>query len=459
MSNPTAAKLIVRCLTVVVLTTSIAGCANRAIFRHQPIDDGKPTITTVDAKQRAVLSTVKSEQEIRRFCSEPSPDVFSVVAQAFSANGSLGKNADPSSVEAALGMAFSSAEQGSSIQRTQTINMLRELMFRTCERYLNGAYNELEMSIQAIRDQRLMVSILAIEQLTGAVTPKPVVIGATGTTSGAGDLAIVKFDDSAKAVGAAEKAKSKAQENWDTVNDTSDKKVCDAIAKKVEKKEDLSDTEKPKKLECDGAKTSLLSATEHLTKVNAHHADLKKLASSAGLGTAASTSATAPGGIDRAHAEAVKDVAQVVKEIVLESFSDDTEIMLFCVKTLTDQVALEGLDEPLRKSLQSECMSYVKERTYSEKARLASERLVTETKMRLTANSRFETYWKGRLEDLKNKGTQAEDLAKIGLNSSDLTSATACFTAATDKAALETCFSHLTVFDQKRLLKAIPGGN
>jgi hypothetical protein len=65
--------------------------------------------------------------------------------------------------------------------------MLKEMMYRTCERYLNGQISELEYPIIAARDQRIMTSILAIEQLTGGVFQKPVVIGGGGNASAGAD--------------------------------------------------------------------------------------------------------------------------------------------------------------------------------------------------------------------------------------------------------------------------------
>ncbi|PWR23024.1 hypothetical protein [Zavarzinia compransoris] len=167
----------------------LAGCdANfNSIYRSNTLDGDGAEIVLIDAKQRSILTaTVPTEVKvtrardvfgaipgqtetqtvaIQRFCAEPSPDVFSVLAQSYSGALGFGQATDPKTLEVALRAAFSRAENGSTISRTQTINMLRELMYRTCERYMGGGYDELELSIQAVRDQRLIVSILAIEQL------------------------------------------------------------------------------------------------------------------------------------------------------------------------------------------------------------------------------------------------------------------------------------------------------
>ena len=51
-------------------------------------------------------------------------------------------------------------------------------MYRSCERYLNGGMNGNDLNIQALRHQRTIVSILAIEQLTGVAYPPVTAISA-----------------------------------------------------------------------------------------------------------------------------------------------------------------------------------------------------------------------------------------------------------------------------------------
>jgi len=110
---------------------ALGGCSanHHSIYRHQAMDT--PSLTAVDAKQRVILAAEPSASasvKTPRFCAEPSPDVFAVIAQALSAGGSLGQSADPKSLQLAMNAAFSSSEQGATIPRTQTINMLRELI-------------------------------------------------------------------------------------------------------------------------------------------------------------------------------------------------------------------------------------------------------------------------------------------------------------------------------------------
>lgn len=175
---------------------SMAACANVNSISRTKTNYGNGQIHFTDAKQRAILSQRyaqysgdgKERYWFYRYCSEPPPDTFSVLGIAAAA--ALDTKVEPGKDKITLGLkgALSIAETGSTIERTQTINLLRESMFRTCERFLNGALNETQFVAQAARDQRAMVAILAIEQLTGVVRPQPTVLFAGGNASIQEDL-------------------------------------------------------------------------------------------------------------------------------------------------------------------------------------------------------------------------------------------------------------------------------
>jgi hypothetical protein len=326
-------------LVSVILCASCTATSHTA-FRLKPIEAAK-TVIAIDAKQRAILvadvplpKAGPADTQVRtsaRFCSEPSPDVYSVIAQALTVGGSFGKSADPASMQAALNAAFSSAEQGTTIPRTQTINMLRELMFRTCERFLSGGYEPEELSIQAIRDQRLMVSILAIEQLTGAVTPKPAAVGATASASQNGAEAIVRLDDARKELDASGAAATKAQKAYDGQNkDDTCKKIDEAVKNGTE----LDEAQKTAQPKCQSLGTGLSASKQRLALATEHHADLQRLSSGSGGTTATQTDYSKDSGLSHVDMSAVKDVAMVVKGIVDSNYLDSTEVLLFCLRSL-----------------------------------------------------------------------------------------------------------------------------
>lgn len=185
----------------------LGGCARlTSIYRSGEIPVDAPHIVSIDAKQRMLLtSPVKESADVAarlRFCAEPPPDVFTALAASLGAEASVGQGADPA---AAAKLASSISENASTVERSQTINILREAMYRNCERYLNGALDREEFIIQAARDQQLIVQVLAIEQITGAARAQATALttvaksAASGVTdTGLETLAAAKKDLEAK---------------------------------------------------------------------------------------------------------------------------------------------------------------------------------------------------------------------------------------------------------------------
>lgn len=142
----------------------MAGCSNTLSLKEFTPVDGGPKTAFIDIKQRAVLSgkpggaANKSADLV--FCAEPSPDALSSVATELAADAKY-KDA----LAATLG--FSQQEAASFVGlRTQTIQLLRDGMFRLCEGYLGGALSPSDFAWLSRRYQRNMVALLTIEQLT-----------------------------------------------------------------------------------------------------------------------------------------------------------------------------------------------------------------------------------------------------------------------------------------------------
>ncbi len=177
-----------------LLAFVMVGCSNKgAIFKHQSLAYGS-SVTTMDARQRAVIANAyervdkaKGNKFFMRTCAEPFPDIFAVVSSSLTA----GLDADATTEAGKLAtlqiggqLAHALRESGAAIERSQTVNLLSMSLYRTCERYLNGAIDETELQMQAMRDQRTMVSILAIEQLTNIARPaKPTIVIDAGETN------------------------------------------------------------------------------------------------------------------------------------------------------------------------------------------------------------------------------------------------------------------------------------
>jgi hypothetical protein len=428
----------------------LAGCSanHNTAFRHQSITGS--SVTLIDAKQRAIYSRFagSGNAEIQRFCAEPSPDVFSVVAQAFSGGVNFGKTADPKALEVALNAAFNSAEQGSTIPRTQTINMLREMMFRTCERYLSGGINELELPLQAIRDQRLMVSILAIEQLTGAVTAKPVVIGASasGSSGSSGAEAALRLDDLQKDLQAKKTAEGKKQAAYDELNGES--KDCQAIATAVagNKADGLSEALKTKRPKCEAASSELAKAKTDRTEAATHYAKIAEVASAGGIPVSVNTALMTPvagGGLDRAHSSDVAEVAAAVRAIVSDTFDQD-EFLFMCLKII-------GGSSDKASTIQDNCVSYIKSKVDLQKARNESERTEIEamqSKIQQHVGELFDQFWA-----LVKTADDQIDASKLKALKPKIAHWPACLDASKTKSDAKKCFDGARAQQRRDLAK------
>jgi hypothetical protein len=165
------------------------GCANY-IFRSFDLDRGESL--SVDAKQRLVLVTHKGGKTGDRkiVCAEPSPDAYSAAAAsaAASAAGSapLGGQGTAS---ASGGFSAATSEAAASLaMRTQTIQLLRDGLYRACEAYMNGAIDQYQYNILLLNIDRLMVSLVGVDAIGG--TPKAVAttisVGAPAVNTSAG---------------------------------------------------------------------------------------------------------------------------------------------------------------------------------------------------------------------------------------------------------------------------------
>lgn len=173
----------------------LGGCAElTSIHRGYDAQPETASILSVDAKQRNVLITPHLEGEKRTIiCAEPNPDFASVLASSLS--GGFGSGDSSAQVATAL------SETGANIGlRTQSIQLLRDAMYRLCEGYAAGAFDKADFHNLHLRYQAAMVSILAIEQLTGYARPTTVIIGTNAAASGYDGLAIAQkqLDDARK---------------------------------------------------------------------------------------------------------------------------------------------------------------------------------------------------------------------------------------------------------------------
>ena len=383
--------------TAIFAVLMLTGCAElNSIHRHGHLTQ-TGQIDFIDAKQRGVfvIPEHKYVHELTKnangklvkkldkngnyipiisstsykMCSEPAPDVFSVYANSAAAKVAAQKG---EGFNGSFGM--SSAEAGATIERTQVIIMLRESMFRTCERYMNGALDATQMNIQTARDQRMMVATLAIEQLTGVVKRRPTILTSQATTiiadSGkdiiekiaAAEADVKKYE---KEVVAAKAVKSTADAEYEALNKKIEgapvdaDKFCDvaikaeadqvkiaageALAKPTTSTataEELAACKSKKEAassaasDLAGKEAKLTEAKNEVSKQNKfleHLRDTVLTASAAGTGDA---------GSNPSSPQSLEAVANVVGDIAEMAFDDHSELSFACAEIIKNRFKL-----------------------------------------------------------------------------------------------------------------------
>ena len=305
-------------------------------MRGQP---GSIATVTEDAKQRNVFmvpevafqkgSIVYTGPGIR-MCAEPSPDALSALSIA--ASGELQDQLSSATPEIRLKAALAISEVAATIPRTQTINALRESMYRTCERYLNDAISKDEFIIQAARDQRTLVAILAIEQMTQAARPPQVTLtpGSVNATTGSDTDYVKAVNDASDAQVAADADLKAKQEAY---GKAADPKKCDDLLKTTDEAK-VPDADKTAWKACGVAKAAVDSAAAASDKAKARLTNIKQVAAGAAGGAAASVVAgTVAVQASQDSRADITAIAPNIQHIVDKAFDFD-ELQETCVVAL-----------------------------------------------------------------------------------------------------------------------------
>jgi hypothetical protein len=139
----------------------LSGCSS-TIFEEFSLDDKPTTSLSVDAKQRLLLVTDRGgpSKNERIVCAEPSPDAIMGIAASGALEASI---AEQGSAKIATSLAEAIGELG---QRTPTIQLLRDALYRACEANLNGKLSNDDYRDILYGYDDLVVTLLAIEGLT-----------------------------------------------------------------------------------------------------------------------------------------------------------------------------------------------------------------------------------------------------------------------------------------------------
>jgi len=166
-------------IVIILLVSYLSGCANIATLSRRtelPFEAYEDKFGTkhtgnngiaihLDAKQRLVYA-----KQFGAICAEPSPDALSAVSSALSlaAKSKDGKTGTVSN-------SFTEAVANIGL-RTQSIQLMRDALYRVCEAYYSRALNSAQLDELHKRYQDVLVGLLAIEQLTGAVAAKQAIL-------------------------------------------------------------------------------------------------------------------------------------------------------------------------------------------------------------------------------------------------------------------------------------------
>ena len=305
-------------LPFLALMVLLSGCASWSTYNKQRDFLGTDSSTVfIDAKQRAVISNVATDdtgKSLRRFCAEPSPDALSVFAASAGLNLSVPTKGD-------LGYSQAFSEGAASIGlRTQSIQLLRDVMFSNCEAFINNGVTGFGLETMQRRFQSTLVAVLAIEQLTGVTKAQQPTLGAQSSANNAEVLgAAIKLVADADASVKASKTK------LDGADSTSKTAAAAFDAFKLAHATDTtSDDYKAAKEKADKAKAALAEADA------THKANLSDLADARTVRSAAVTAggstavdASLPAGVPHAGipAESASAISEAVVAIVEKTLS------------------------------------------------------------------------------------------------------------------------------------------
>lgn len=183
----------------IALCQGLGGCAYLTTYTRNVDLTGQNSVS-MDVKQRVVFSQqrpAKDGQDAAKvICAEPSPDALTILGV------SGGLDLSSASKQASVGATAALAESGAFVGlRTQSIQLLRDAMYRLCEGYAGNAVEPADFISMQRRYQSTMMGLIAIEQLTRPVVASQVALAsravATAGPNALLDKAEARYDEKA----------------------------------------------------------------------------------------------------------------------------------------------------------------------------------------------------------------------------------------------------------------------
>lgn len=324
----------------------VSGCAEMTHLTRKRALEGNDVLL-IDAKQRAIHAGEVDGKTM--ICAEPSPDALSALAAQSATNLST-----PKGLSAA--QAFSIAEAAGSIGlRTQSIQLMRDHMYRVCELYQSGQVSPTQAMLLHRRFQSNMVSILAIEQLTGAMRAPAIVL--SGSAASGDAEAVTRLTNAIDAQQAKIASASKAVSDQEEI--VTSKQQAQAAAQAAFD----SDPSEERRASLDKAIKDREEAERQLSQYSdarqTAEEGLRGLRQSLTLAQASGSAATS-GVIEQfTHsAKSIPEVAKAVQAIVTETFAQSNEKDL-CMVLLSDRTL--AVKEPNPNSMLKKCIASAEE--------------------------------------------------------------------------------------------------
>ncbi len=260
-------------------------------------------------------------------CAEPSPDVAKAVSQVISLGASAAAKTAEQNVDGSLALSASVAEGiASLVERTASIQLLRDKMYQTCLAYSNGAISGTTYSLIMSRLDESIVTLMLGESAAGAFGRGGASINAGGGGASGASLGLASLTTADAAQAATKLAEAQ------TAEEEAEKAV---VAKKTEiankqreieeaegdeeKKEQL-ETLKTQKVALEGELKTLETTAATATKTVEN---LTELYTGSMRAAAVAASRASAAGVGELRSQPDAEVAKIVSGIHTSFLEDD----------------------------------------------------------------------------------------------------------------------------------------
>ncbi len=154
-------------LAAILAMGALAGCSAFGTTHIQSVGEDGKQILFVDANRRAII--VHETGGVRRFCTEPAPDVAANLKDTLAASLSASVKAAAAKADASGQGTLSKDEALTIVQlinRSQGLQNFRDALFRACEARLNGFISNREYILVLNNAISSTTALIAVELMT-----------------------------------------------------------------------------------------------------------------------------------------------------------------------------------------------------------------------------------------------------------------------------------------------------